>query len=68
MIAEDSRIAPRSDLVIIREELAAVVAENLRLRGGTDGKDAEAAAMSAGSRRQKAGRKGLARSATGGSR
>ena len=36
---------PRSDIVIMREELAAVVAENLRLRGDMGGEDWEPAAM-----------------------
>ena len=41
----DSRIVPRSGLAIIREELAAVATENLRLRGGMDEKGGELAAM-----------------------
>ena len=44
-IAEDSRIVTRSGLVIMREEPAAVVAENLRLRSDMDGEDGEPAAM-----------------------
>ena len=45
VVVEDSRTVPRSDLVIMREELVAAVAENLRLRGDMDGKDEEMAAM-----------------------
>ena len=61
---EDSRIVPRSGLVIMREELVTVVAENLRPRGDMDGKDEELAAMAVGSRRWRPRRKGRARSAT----
>ena len=61
---EDSRIVPRSGLVIMREELVTVVAENLRPRGDMDGKDEELAAMAAGSRRWRPRRKGRAQSAT----
>ena len=61
---EDSRIVPRSGLVIMREELVTVVAENLRPRGDMDGKDEELAAMAADSRRWRPRRKGRARSAT----
>ena len=41
----DSRIVPRPDLLIMREELAAAVAESLLLRGGMGEKGREMAAM-----------------------
>lgn len=36
-IVEDSRLVPRSDPVIPREDLVAVDTKNLRLRDGMDG-------------------------------
>ena len=44
-VVENLRIVPQSGLVIMRGELAAVVAENLRLRGDMGGKDGEPGAM-----------------------